>query len=185
LDRVPFLTLNAFKNGTASLQPAWTTNHHNFWLLPNFGSNIDHDDGSSYYADNYNFIVGGGGWTKHSGVMQSAVGNIQLLMSDDKSTGGKCASVKATDTYVNNTCITTTTTVESVDHCPPLKVNGAVIAGNRYFVPNGTATISCGGKTLSLAEAAAKGVDVGATTEPLEKLTSDEVLGLAKELLGF
>ena len=40
-DRVPFLTLNAFKNGTASLQPAWTSNHHNFWLLPNFGSNID------------------------------------------------------------------------------------------------------------------------------------------------
>jgi hypothetical protein len=72
-------------------------------LLPNFGSNIDHSDCSSYCAGNYNFIAGGGGWTKHSGVMQSAVGNIQLLIpdgrSDEKSTAGKCASAKATGTF--------------------------------------------------------------------------------------
>lgn len=40
-DRVPFLVTSA--NGSKSLVPAWNRNHHNFWLLPNFGSNIDHE----------------------------------------------------------------------------------------------------------------------------------------------
>jgi hypothetical protein len=53
---VPYLT--TFADGKApSLVPAWTHNHHNFMLLPGFGSNIDHDDGSSYYNDSLNVLV--------------------------------------------------------------------------------------------------------------------------------
>ena len=76
-DRVPFIT--TFADGkTKSLAPAWTRNHHNFWILPNFGSNIDHDDGSAYYNDSFNVEVQGGGWTKHSGPHQMALGNIWI-----------------------------------------------------------------------------------------------------------
>ena len=52
-DRVPFITTFADEEHgkEKSLAPAWSRNHHNFWILPNFGSNIDHDDGSAYYND--------------------------------------------------------------------------------------------------------------------------------------
>ena len=98
-----------------------------------------HDDGSSYYEDNYNFLVGGGGWTKHSGPMQKAVGNLQLMLDLDEGrrvscvdapslaltlcscgrvagtiSGAQCASVPNTDAYINNTCISTTRRVESI-----------------------------------------------------------------------
>jgi hypothetical protein len=36
------------------------------------------DDGSAYYNDSYNVEVQGGGWTKHSGPYQMAVGNIWI-----------------------------------------------------------------------------------------------------------
>ena len=75
---MPYLTTYA-DGKTRSLVPAWTSNHHNFMLLPGFGSNIDHDDGSSYYNDSFNVLVNDysdGGWNKHSGAHQVATGNL-------------------------------------------------------------------------------------------------------------
>ena len=54
--------ITTFGNGSRSLVPAFNRKHHNLWLLrlfflffffllPNFGSNIDHDDGSLYYKN--------------------------------------------------------------------------------------------------------------------------------------
>ena len=56
-------------------------------VLPNFGSNIDHDDGSAYYNDSHNALLDGGGWVKHDG-RQMAMGNIWI---NSKGMGGDCA----------------------------------------------------------------------------------------------
>ena len=123
------------------------------------------------------------------------MGNLQLLMDLDAGTisGAQCASVPNTDAYINNTCISTTRRVESIGggsghgggSCPPTGQSASVSRGNTFIVPHGNATISCGGQALSLAEAAAKGVDVGATAKALEQLTTAEVVGLVRELLSF
>ena len=73
-DRLPYLT--KVKNGTASLNPAlsnltrdfFINNYHSMWP-------IDHDDGSCYYLDTYNYLVYGGykNYLGHSKTVQNNV----------------------------------------------------------------------------------------------------------------
>lgn len=174
---MPFLS--TFRNGTASLVPRWSRNHHNFWLLPNFGQNIDHDDGSAYYNDSYNVILGGGGWNKHSGPYQMAIGNLWITTSSDERSA-QCGSEIAgqsntTLPFAANVCIGNWSGVSELASTP----NSSY--GNTFFTPSGNVTVN----GLPLGKAQAAGLEPGSTEHPLATLPTEKVLTLVKALLGM
>ena len=70
--------------------------------------------------------------------------------------------------------------VARLGSCDPAVVKAT---GNRYYSPNGNATVDCGGEPLSIAAAQARfKVELGSTAGPLP--TDEEILGWAKEKLG-
>ena len=206
-NRLPYLT--TVRNGTKSMVPAWNSNEHNFMFRTNFGfMSLDHDDGSSYWKDSGNVIVGGRGWTKHDGPFQEARNNLQILLEDvdlpflggtdppsDKHS--QCASVALAGTYTNNTCVSYLSRVNNITQCSPKTgaLGGlglaAVTGGNRYIVP-ANVTIICGDtekqtidhtRILSLDQAAMIGIEVGSKAVPLSELTVGDIVAMARELL--
>eukprot|EP00040_Diaphanoeca_grandis_P030603 m.181184 g.181184 ORF g.181184 m.181184 type:complete len:915 (-) comp32055_c0_seq4:30-2774(-) len=173
-DRVPFIT--TINNGSESLVPAWTRNHHNFWVLPGFGSNIDHDDGSAYYNDSYNVMVDGGGWTKHSGPFQMALGNLWVLSngSSPLCAGGVGGDITP---FADNTCVGDW---EGVGEGVGADGHTATW-NNSFYTLDGT--ISVNGK--SLAQAQAEGLERGSKECTMASLGVTGIITLARELLGF
>ena len=211
-NRLPFVT--KICDGPPSMVPEWNSNLRNFMMMTNFGfMSLDHDDGSSYWNDSYNFLVGGRGWTKHDGPFQQAVGNLQLLMPDvdlpfvggtdppsDKHS--QCASVGLADTFSNNTCISPIGRVNNITECDPSTgaMSGpglaapAAMGGNRYIVPGGEVTIICGdtekqvidqARILNLSQAAKLGMERGSKGEPLEELSVRDIVAKARAVLQF
>ena len=141
--RLPFVS--TVRDGTASMVPAWNSNLRNLMMTTNFGfMSLDHDDGSSYWNDSYNVIIGGRGWTKHDGPYQTAVGNLQVLLPDadlpvvggtdppsDKHS--QCASVALGGRFENNTCISPIAHVNNITECDPDKgaTGGSLAAQTR------------------------------------------------------
>jgi hypothetical protein len=177
-DRVPFIT--TFNNGSKSLVPAFTRNHHNLWLMPNFGSNIDHDDGSSYYNDSYNVILGGGGWTKHSGVSQMALGNVWYHGGD----GGVCASFSNSNEeteansigpFADNVCIFMDASHE------PAVANGSksMTRNNSFYNTKGAVSIN----GMDLADAQAAGMERGSSVHTFASLGTDGMFAMMRNLL--
>lgn len=160
--------------------PAWSRNHHNFWLLPNFGSNIDHDDGSAYYNDSYNVLLGGGGWTKHSGPHQMAVGNIYVSATNDH--GSDCASGVSADIqpFKENVCIGQWSDIrEGV----PKAGAPAWTGNNSFYTMPLHSNVTINGETLAAAQAA--GLELGSIAQPLAALGAGGVLAMVRQLLGM
>jgi len=203
-DRVPFIT--TFNNGTQSLVPEYTRNHHNFWLMPNSGSNIDHDDGSSFWNDSYNVLIGGGGWTKHSGTHQVAVGNIWYQSSGAcrpfaprAHLCNVCASFSAQNgvgPFADNVCIN-----YDSNHEPPGAVAGGSagargdagaragargasksLAWNNSFY-NTQGNVSINGGTLAAAQA--EGLEEGSIAHTFDSLGMSGVVTMIRDLLEF
>jgi len=206
-DRVPFLVASA--NGSTSLVPAWNRNHHNFWLLPNFGSNIDHEcafcssrptlpclsairssprsdivnavcarssDGSAYYNDSYNVLLGGGGWGKHSGPFQMANGN--MWISATREHDSDCASGIKDDIqpFKSNVCIGQWSNIrEGTD------AQAAFTGNNTFYTMPLHANVTINGQPLAAAQAA--GLEPGTASFPLSSLGTQGVVEMARRLL--
>jgi len=190
-DRVPFLT--AYRTGAPSLRPAPNRNWGNLMLMSNFGSNLDHDDGSSNWDDSFNVLAGGGGFTKHAGPYQSERGNLNLLGVGGG--GDACASTQAHEEYSNNTCLGSAAALNDISGCVPASgVDNSTGAaprarGNAYWVAAkaggaAAAYVKCGGAKLTLEQAAAVGLESGSEVRDASALSVAQIVAMAKARLA-
>lgn len=168
---------------------------------------IDHDDGSCRFVDTRNVLIWGGtknlmGYEKHSSENVLAYVDYTPALAASRLVGWSgiepkppmCAgvvtsypSVATADSWVNNTCIASDSAsffrFFSCNASAPL--NGGIptpLGGNAYYSTNATYELRCGAATWALAEAQARGVDVGSTVRALP--TTDELLGMMRGALA-
>jgi hypothetical protein len=190
-DRLPYLT--KMNDGeTPSLTPAESYIHQNF-LINNYHSTwpIDHDDGSCYYLDTYNFMVYGGfkNYLGHSKIAQSnvyvypdaehsvenlgAFFSVPFCANSDGASRGDTASGWG-DVWSNNTCIIGNPNVYSFGSCNLDNPTGLMpfTANNRFYAPSKYVYFGCEGKKLTLEEFQYLGYDLGSTvSDPVDTKT--------------
>ena len=203
-DRQPYLT--KVKNGTPSLTPAQTNLTLNF-LINNYHSTwpIDHDDGSCYYYDTYNFLVYGGykNFLGHSKVVKY---NYYIypdaIHSFEKNNLGVflvypfCANSNGASTtnlpsgwgevWVNNTCIIGNPNIYEFDSCTPTGNNTGLIpftANNTFYAPNKYIYIKCGSVKWSLEQFQKEGYDIG--SHVYDPVSYDTIVEWGRKLLGI
>ena len=90
------------------------------------------------------------------------------------------------DAWVNNSCIAASNAslfrFPACNSSDPLDGSIPVpLAGNSYYTTNTSYQMRCGGEVWGLAQAQARGVDVGATLHALP--STEQLLGMARQLL--
>ena len=203
-DRQPYLT--AVRNGSASLTPAQNNITLNF-LINNYHSTwpLDHDDGSCYYYDTYNYLVYGGykNFLGHTKVVKY---NYYIYPDVDTSpTGDKlgsffqepfCANSDGASTgslpsgwgevWANNTCIIGNPNIYRFSGCTTKGSNTGLIpltANNTFFAPSADIYILCDNVKLSLAEFQAMGYDLGSQVHNL--VGDATIIDWGRDLLGL
>ena len=199
-DRQPYLT--TVGNGTASLTPAYSNITRNF-LINNYHSTwpIDHDDGSCYYYDTYNYMIYGGykNYLGHTQVVQNNVyvypdiahdaGAEAFLAfpycasSDGASLGTRASGFD--EHWTNNTCIIGNANIYEFSSCNPKDPKDLVpfTAYNSFYAPNKMVYIKCGSVNFTLPEYQKMGYDVGSTVaDPVDVGT---IIKWGKDLLGL
>ena len=196
-DRQPYLT--DVGPDPPSLIPAvnyitnnfFISNYHSAWP-------IDHDDGSSYYTDTYNFLVYGG-HKNHLGHNKTATDNIYIYADAIHSTTTTnhlgiflsmpyCVRNNGAgqgEVWSNNTCVITSSVVYSDSGCDPKHLKGLVpfTANNHFYTANGTVSIPCGNTTLTLEDFQKLGYDIGSTVDKLP--SNSDIITWGKQLLGL
>ena len=204
-DRQPYLTDVGSLDGFPSLTPAESNITNNFFIN-NYHSTwpIDHDDGSCYYTDTYNFLVYGG-YKNYLGHSKTVMNNIYIypdaIRNYDNSydLGGYnyfpyCANSDGAsldnsgwgEVWTNNTCVITSSNVYEFSACNPSHLKNLVpfTANNQFYTANGTISIRCGkNTTLTLKAYQALGYDTGSTVEKLP--LNEVIISWGKELLGL
>jgi hypothetical protein len=106
-----------------------------------------------------------------------------------RSVGQHAWGVALADVYENNTCILAQPSPFLFGECTPSAPgkDGLVplTGNNTYRSPGGNLSISCGGKTLSLAEAQAAGYEVGSTATDGSTLSPSDIAALIRVWLSF
>ena len=194
-DRVPYLTM--VKDGkTPSLTPSENKINQNF-LINNYHSTwpIDHDDGSCYYLDTYNFMVYGGfkNFLGHSKISQNNIYvypdaehlfdtgvpeglgfmSSPFCAQSEGASRGDAASGWG-DVWINNTCIIGNPNVYAFGSCNLDNPTGLMpfTADNRFYAPNKYVYFGCEGKKLTLEEFQYLGYDLGSTvSDPVDAAT--------------
>ena len=201
-DRLPYLT--EVRDGkTPSLTPTESTINQNF-ILSNYHAKwpIDHDDGSCYYLDTYNFIVYGGfkNYLGHSKTVQDniyvypdAVTSLDnpglfspepFCAASDGATRGEFASGWG-EVWSNNTCIIGSPNVYRFSSCILDDPTGLMplTADNRFYAPNKYVYFSCEGESLSLKEFQVLGYDLGSTVSEL--VDTETIVAWGKQVLNM
>ena len=193
-DRQPYIT-RVQDNKTPSLIPATSIITRNF-LLNNYHSTwpIDHDDGSCYYNDTYNYLVYGGfkNFLGHSKVaMYNAYvypdlsAGFKLCATSDGPSRGSTASGWG-DVWANNTCIIGNPNVYQFAGCnPDGDVEGLIplTYNNTFYAPNKDIYIQCGSKKLTLEEFQTLGYDKGSVIYDVTDATT--IVNWGRKLLGI
>ena len=201
-DRLPYLT-ELLDGKTPSLTPAESNITRNF-IISNYHSTfpLDHDDGSCYYLDTYNFMVYGGfkNYLGHSKIVQNNVyvypdANHSSLSIGKFFSKPFCAvshGANSDDTtsgwgekWTNNTCIIGNPDVYQFGSCKLNEKDGLIpfTAYNRFYAPNKHIYIVCQNKHLSLQEFQKQGYDIGSTVEdPVDTAT---IIKWGKDLLDI
>lgn len=179
-DRQPFLS-DAVQAGTPSLWQHESYIHHNT-LFNNYNSfyPIDHDDGSCFYEDSYNFQVYGGkkNYLGHSKTDHDEI----YVYPDTKSSQGTgvCIADQApsrgssgwNETWVQNTCTLFQSPVPyNIWYCDTANLFVPYLASNKIYVPPGTEvafTCKVNGTDarLTLQQWQSYGLDIGSIVEP-------------------
>ena len=200
-DRQPYLTKLGSDDGSASLTPAESYLTNNFFIN-NYHSTwpIDHDDGSCYYTDQFNFLVYGG-YKNYLGHSKTVTNNLYVYPDATHSYSNTRSSPYCTfsagasltnlpsgwdEVWSNNTCIITSSTVYDNSACDPSHLKGLVpfTANNHLYTAAGNISIPCGkNTTLILKQYQAMGYDVGSTVSKLP--TNDQIISWGKQLLGL
>lgn len=208
-DRQPYLT--RIKDGkTPSLDPAISNLTHNFFIN-NYHSTwpIDHDDGSCYYYDTYNFLVYGGykNYLGHSKVVKYNVYVFPDASHSLESLKKKHLNVKAFfsrpfcansdgastgdlpsgwgEVWSNNTCVIGNPNVYEFNSCDPGKPLRGIVpmtANNKFYAPEKDVYFKCGSKQFSLSDYQKLGYDIGSTVEGM--VDTDTIIKWGKILLG-
>ena len=204
-DRQPYLTDVDQGPESPSLTPAENYITNNF-LINNYHSTwpIDHDDGSCYYTDTYNFLVYGG-YKNYLGHSKTVMNNIYVY--PDASHGYNANQLGAffsvpycqnsdgaslTDlpsgwgeVWSNNTCIISRSEVYENNACDPTHLKGLVpfTASNHFYTADGTISIPCGKSTFTLEEYQKLGYDIGSTVDKLP--SNSVVISWGQQLLGL
>ena len=203
-DRMPFLT-DIATPGTPSFTPAPTRIEQNF-IFANYGGaqGVDNDDGSSFFHISGNVFYAADGFKMDYGGHDSLfTNNLVVTFPYD---GQNCMNVGPFkkghgDTYKDNKCIigvgaktvpsgcgdpscagpvsTDLYHVTSQNQCDESIVH---TGGNKFFTPNGTAIVTCGGESMTLEEAQVKySIQPGSTAA--EYPLVEEIVLWAKELV--
>jgi hypothetical protein len=179
-DRQPFLT-DAVQPGLPSLWQHESYIHHNT-LFNNYRSvwPLDHDDGSCFYEDSYNFLVYGG---KKNYLGHSKTDHHEIYVYADANSGafGSNACVDDTaptrgssgwnETWIENTCILYNSSVPyHIDNCDTADPFVPYLTNNKIYMPPGTeVAFTCkvnGSMTrLNLQQWQSYGLDIGTTVE--------------------
>ena len=199
-DRQPYLT-EVRDGASPSLTPETSYINQNF-IINNYHSTwpLDHDDGSCYYEDTYNYLVYGGykNYLGHSKTVmynayiypdgihtkkQTYLGNPYCANHD-----GATVTVLPSgwgEVWANNKCIIGNPDIYGFGTCD---VNGDLKKGlvpltynNTFYAPNKDIYIRCGDKNLTLTEYQAMGFDKGSVVNDLVDL--DTVIEWGKQLL--
>ena len=202
-DRQPYLT--ELQDGqTPSLIPATSYLTRNF-LINNYHSTwpIDHDDGSCYYTDTYNYLVYGG-YKNYLGHSKTVINNTYVypdaLHSAKQTYRGYpfCANhdgATLTDlpsgwdeVWAHNTCIIGNPDIYSFGTCSTDAKSDSqglvpMTYNNTFYAPNKDIYIRCGSVNLTLQEYQAMGFDKGSVVNDVVDIAT--VIGWGKQLLDL
>ena len=186
-DRQPYLTKVGIES--SSLTPAESYITNNFFINNYHGTfPIDHDDGSCYYTDTYNFLVYGG-YKNYLGHSKTVTNNLYIFPNKIKpfcanSNGASLTNLPSGwgEVWTNNTCVTSSSDVYHYGVCDPSHLKGLVpfTANNWFYTENGTVSIDCDGKK-TLQQYQALGYDIGSTVSKLP--SNGEIVSWGKMLL--
>ncbi|CAF0900788.1 unnamed protein product [Adineta steineri] len=177
-DRQPFLS-DAKQSGIPSLWQHYSYIHHNT-IFNNYNAlwPIDHDDGSCFYEDSYNFHVYGG---KKNFLGHSKTDHHQIYVYSDMNRGdfgsNVCLGFYApqrgysgwNEVWIENTCILYKIPMPYIiGNCDTTDLLVPYLANNKIYIPNGTEVIfTCnvnGTSTkLNLKQWQSYGVDISTT----------------------
>ena len=193
-DRQPYLT--AVEDGhTPSLTPAQSNITRNF-IISNYNSifPIDHDDGSCYYYDTYNYLAYGG-YKNYLGHTKVVKYNIYIY-PDSKDSSLCCArSNKASTTelpsgwgevWANNTCLIGNPNVYEFGSCTSSGDISRLVpftANNTFYAPNENVYFECEGQKYSLLEWQKRGYDLG--SQVLLPVATTTIIEWGRSLLGL
>jgi hypothetical protein len=175
-DRQPYLT-DALQPGLPSIWQHESYTHHNT-LVNNYHSvwPIDHDDGSCFYEDSYNFQIYGG---KKNYLGHSKTDHHEIYVYSDTMGSGFCLYDHAAkrnvsgwnETWVQNTCILYQRPVPyDIDPCDTADLLVPYLANNTIYIPNGTevaftCNVSGTSERLNLQQWQSYGLDIGTIVE--------------------
>jgi hypothetical protein len=178
-DRQPYLS-DAMQPGIPSLRQHNSFIHHNV-LFNNYKSfyPIDHDDGSCYYEDSYNFQVYGG---KKNYLGHSKTDHHEIYVYPDTKSSqgtGVCIADQApkrgssgwNETWIQNTCVLYSSPVPyHIDNCDTASLFVPYLANNSIYIPLGsevafTCKVNGHDARLSLQQWQSYGLDLGTIVE--------------------
>jgi len=195
-DRQPYLT-DAVQAGVPSLWQHVSYIHHNL-LLNNYRSvwPIDHDDGSCFYEDSYNFLVYGG---KKNYLGHSKTDHHEIYVYPDLSAGGFGSGNCLNDynpqrglsgfneTWINNVCALYGSSVPyNIGNCETSSLFAPYTANNTIYIPAGTEVgfnckVNGVDKRLSLQQWQSYGCDLGTITEVTPDVQT--IIGWGRKML--
>ncbi|CAF4164229.1 unnamed protein product, partial [Adineta steineri] len=178
-DRQPFLS-DAVQSDVPSLWQHTSYIHHNV-LYNNYNSfyPIDHDDGSCFYEDSYNFQVYGG---KKNYLGHSKMDHHEIYVYPDTKSSqgtGVCIADQApsrgssgwNEVWIENTCILYNSSVPyNIWNCDTANLFVPSLASNKIYIPSDTQvafTCNVNGTSaqLSLDQWQSYGLDIGTTVQ--------------------
>ncbi len=174
-DREPYLT-DAVQPGLPSLWQHPSYIHHNT-LFNNYRTvwPIDHDDGSCFYEDSYNFQIYGG---KKNFLGHSKIDHDEIYVYPDTKNGNCLYDFAAkrgfsgwNETWVQNTCILYNNSVPYyINPCDTADLFVPYLANNTIYIPSGTEvafTCNVSGiiTRLNLQQWQSYGLDIGTIVE--------------------
>ena len=203
-DRQPYLT--EVRNGTPSLIQAQSNMTRNFFINGYHSTwPIDHDDGSCYYYDTYNYLVYGGykNYLGHSKIVKYNIyvyPDAEHTLYDNRVGAFLsypfCASHEGASTTVlpsgwgevwaNNTCIIGNPNIYKFSSCSPIQNNTGLIpftANNTFYAPGEYIYVKCGDEELLLFEFQLLGYDIG--SEVYNPVDYDTIVEWGRKLLGL
>ena len=203
-DRLPYIT--TVKDGqTPSLDPATSFITRNFFINNYHGTwPIDHDDGSCYYEDTYNYLVYGG-YKNFLGHSKTVMFNVYVYPdanihtptdgytyltepfcgTHSGATRGDLASGWG-EIWANNTCIIGNPNIYVFVACDPDGDNEGLIPltyNNTFYAPNKDVHVHCKDRFLTLQEFQALGYDKGSVVNDV--VDTETIIGWGKKLLNI
>jgi hypothetical protein len=179
-DRQPYLT-DAVQAGLPSLWQHVSYIHHNT-LFNNYRSvwPIDHDDGSCFYEDSYNFLVYGGkkNYLGHSKTDHHEIYVYSDMVAGDFGSNNCLNDYNPTpglsgwnETWINNICTLFHSPVPyNIQNCDTASLFVPYLANNTIYIPSGTEVaftckVNGTGARLNLQQWQSYGLDIGSIVE--------------------